>query len=55
MTAEGIVVLPHSPHAIRTQPDQVLRDLKGALSLAASRPRPHVRAVPDATNGTLAG
>ena len=41
----GLVVVSHTPRAIRTQPEVVIADLQRAYQLALQRPRPNVRAV----------
>jgi hypothetical protein len=40
MTAEGIVVVHTLPSRLRTEPREVLAEVRGALALARQRPRP---------------
>lgn len=42
MTASGIVVVHTVPSRLRTEPDQVIAELRGAYELARQRPRPPV-------------
>ena len=43
MTAAGIVVVHTLPSRLRTEPDAVLAELRGAFNLASQRPRPKLR------------
>lgn len=45
MTAAGIIVVHTLPTQLRTEPETVLEQLRGAYRLAAQRPRPPVTAV----------
>lgn len=54
MTAEGIVVVAHSPRQVRDRAAQVVEDLAANLRQAAARPRPPVVAVPAGANGPFA-
>lgn len=42
----GVIVVSHSPNAIRTQPDKVMDDWRKAYQRALERPRPNVVAIP---------
>ncbi|WP_229745697.1 hypothetical protein [Rhodococcoides trifolii] len=43
MQSHGIVVVSHLPKTVRQSPNVVIRELRAAYELAASRPRPNVR------------
>lgn len=46
MSALGIIVLPFTPHRVRTRPDRVVADIRSALQNGRERPALPVRARP---------
>jgi hypothetical protein len=46
MSAHGIIVLPFTPHRIRTEPAQIVAELRSALQNGSARPPLNLRTVP---------